>query len=109
MGASADALFFKTYKENGVTKISEPYTARELGNLMANGIVTSPLFDLPDARTAAYNPEEHDLDTRESYLHSRIYAQVRARMATLKKEGRVHFSRQQIDSMINQALDEHRK
>lgn len=61
LGASKDAVFYKLYKENGVTHISQPISS--ISNLMLNGIITSPLFGLESARTPSFEediPEELD-------------------------------------------------
>ena len=73
LGASDDAVFYKVYKEEGVTKISEPYYSKDFSNAMANIIITSPLFDL---ETAAMKTNSNDVDTNDSSLHSKIYKKV---------------------------------
>lgn len=37
-GASNDAIIFRTYRENGVTKVSDPYYKNEFNNLMVNSM-----------------------------------------------------------------------
>jgi len=58
-GASKDAVFYKVFKENGITKISQPVS--KISGLMINTIVTSPLFDLSTAAAAAF---EQDIPER---------------------------------------------
>jgi len=71
LGASKDAIFFKIYKEDGVSKISQPVD--NIKNLMANSVATSPLFNLDDAR-ARYSDE--DIDTSDDFLYSKIHKQI---------------------------------
>ncbi len=49
MGASEDAVFYKMYKEKGISKISEQWTNNDIKHLMASSLVTSPLFGLESA------------------------------------------------------------
>jgi predicted ATP-binding protein involved in virulence len=55
LGASKDAVFYKLYKENGITKVSQPVSG--ISNLMLNGIVTSPLFDLESAQASSFEED----------------------------------------------------
>jgi len=71
LGASKDALFFKIYKENGVSKISQPVD--NIKNLMANSVTTSPLFNLENAR-ARYSDE--NIDTSDDFLYSKIHKRI---------------------------------
>jgi predicted ATP-binding protein involved in virulence len=71
LGASKDAIFFKIYKENGVSKISQPVD--NIKNLMANSVTTSPLFNLDNAK-ARYSDD--DIDTSDDFLYSKIHKQI---------------------------------
>jgi predicted ATP-binding protein involved in virulence len=101
LGASDDAVFYKVYKEEGVTKISEPYYSKDFSNAMANIIITSPLFDL---ETAAMKTNSKDLDTNDSSLHSKIYKKVSEYMDEKRKQGKKLFTENEIDQIINEAL-----
>ena len=101
LGASDDAVFYKVYKEEGVTKISEPYYSKDFSNAMANIIITSPLFDL---ETAAMKTNSKDLDTNDSTLHSKIYKKVSEYMDEKRKQGKKLFTENEIDQIINEAL-----
>ena len=70
-GASEDAMMFRVYrtKEDGKTKVSEPYYRKDLDHLMINTLLTSPLFGLGDSRM---NSADNDADTSETYLLYRI-------------------------------------
>ncbi len=89
------------YKEEGVTKISEPYYTKDFSNAMANIIITSPLFDL---ETAAMKTNSKDLDTNDSSLHSKIYKKVSEYMDEKRKQGKKLFTENEIDQIINEAL-----
>jgi hypothetical protein len=106
LGASDDAVFYRVYKEDGLTKISEPYFKESLKDLMANSVLTSPLFGLEDARMNGKAASSPTLDTSDDYLHSRIHQKISKRLEEKKKAGKVYFSEEEIDAMIEQALDE---
>ena len=101
LGASDDAVFYKVYKEEGVTKISEPYYSKDFSNAMANIIITSPLFDL---ETAAMKTNSNDVDTNDSSLHSKIYKKVSEYMEEKRKQGKKLFTESEIDQLIDEAL-----
>lgn len=47
LGSSGDAVFYKAYKESGIVRMSKPL--KNVRNLMANTVMTSPLFGLEQA------------------------------------------------------------
>jgi len=106
LGASDDAVFYRVYKEDGFTKISEPYFKENLKDLMANSVLTSPLFGLEDARMNGKAPSSPTLDTSDDFLYSRIHQKISERLELKKKEGKIYFSKEEIDTMVEQALDE---
>ncbi|MEY4902976.1 MAG: hypothetical protein RLZZ292_791 [Bacteroidota bacterium] len=109
MGASADAVFYRLYKNNGVTQISEPYFAADMDNWLANVLVTSPLFDLDSARVAFFN-EKHGADTADDSLTSQIRKAVKAEIAQQKQaNGKPYFSRDEIQNLIQKALQNAKK
>lgn len=71
LGASDDAVFFKVYKEEEETKVSQPISS--IKNLMANSLSTSPLFDMNTAR-ARYSDD--NIDTSEDYLYHKIHKAI---------------------------------
>lgn len=103
LGASGDALFYKIYRQQTQTQISEAYTAADLLTLMANGIITSPLFDLDTAKMDAATPQTN-ISTRDTYLHDRIFIAIDAELKERKKAGINYVSPQQITEMIQKAL-----
>lgn len=76
LGSSDDAVFYKLYKEAGVTKISQPISS--IKNLMANSVLTSPLFNIVQA-TAAHHDE--NIDTSDDYLYSVIHKEIAKRVS----------------------------
>ncbi len=99
LGAREDAVFYKVYKEEGETKISQPMN--NIKNLMANSLSTSPLFDMDTAR-ARYN--DNKLDTREDFISSKIHTIIKERTQSKKA-----IIEDEIIDMINQELDDYLK
>ncbi len=75
LGASNDAIFFKIYKEDGVSKISQPIN--NIKNMMANTVSTSPLFGLSSARA---KNSDGNLDTRDDFVYSKIHNKIAQRV-----------------------------
>ena len=96
LGASKDAVFYKVYKENGETKISQPMS--DIKNLMANNLSTSPLFDMTTAR--ARNSDEN-LKTDEDFIYTKIHEIISERV-----KGKKAIVEDEIVEMINQELDD---
>lgn len=69
---------------------------------MLNTIVTSSLFDL---ESAAINGSGDDVDTSDSLVLSRIARMVNHRMTEQKAAGKIHFTEEEIDKIINEILD----
>lgn len=105
MGASDDAVFYRLYKENGVTQISEPYFAKDMDNWLANVLITSPLFDMESARMAFFN-EKKEADTATDNLASQIRKTIKEEVLRMKKEdNKTYASRETIQNMINKAIE----
>jgi predicted ATPase len=79
LGASEDAAFYKVYKENGKTKVSEP--VEDISDLMLNSLVTSPLFNLPTARPKGFD-ESNDLSS-DDYVYRRIHQMIQEKLQTM--------------------------
>jgi len=109
LGASEDAVFYKVYKEDGETKISEPWLGKDMLHLMANGIITSPLFDLESARMSSFDELKHQLDTAPNYLYSQISAKIKEQIAAERNAGKSYISRQEIDKIVENAISIVRK
>jgi|GEM_PF-2097270 len=109
MGASEDAIFFRLYKdEQGYTQVSEPFYASEMSHLMANSIITSPLFGMESARMRVYDANK-DLDTSDDYLYARIHKAISEDVVELRKAGKKFISTEKLDEMIKNALEKHKK
>ncbi len=110
-GAGSKSVFYKLYKEfddkinKQIVKVSEPYSIEEFKNAMSNIITTSPLFDLPHARMKTY--ENGNLETDNDYYYAKIHKQVRADIKLMKKEGKIHISKEEIDMMIKNAIEKY--
>lgn len=81
-GASNDAIVYRVYRENGETKVSEPYLRNNLNHLMINTLLTSPLFGLGDSRLDTNNEYAN---TDDSYLLYKINNQLKNRLEAQKK------------------------
>ncbi|HFU75821.1 MAG TPA: CRISPR-associated DxTHG motif protein [Arcobacter sp.] len=99
LGASEDAVFYKVYKENGQTKISQPINS--IKNLMANNLSTSPLFDMKTAR--ARNSDDK-LKTDEDYIYTKIHEIVSKQV-----QGKKAIIEDEIVDLINKELDDYIK
>lgn len=112
-GAGEHSVFYKLYKEfdtelkQKVIKISEPYSIDELSDLMANSIVTSPLFDLSHARMEVFDNETDDLKSDADYWYAQIHKQVRDDIRRMKSEGKVHISKNDVQKMISAAIEKY--
>ena len=103
LGASEDAVFYKVYKENGETKVSDPIENKSLGHLRANSIITAPfLFGLESARNEVNEDTKGILDTSENYLTGKIHEAISARIA---ERHNIHES--EIMDLIQQELDKY--
>lgn len=101
MGAPKESVFYRLYKEQGETRISEPYTYDDLADQMANGILTSPLFGLESAGMR----ESTARDTSDDFLYSRIHKKIREQLQQKREDrGTSYFSQDEIDQMIAAAL-----
>lgn len=104
-GASEDAIMFRVYrnKEDGKTKVSEPYYRKNLDHLMINSLLTSPLFGLSDSRM---NQDDNNSDTSDTYLLYRINKKLEEQLEKQKNEGKEFINDQAIDDLIQKIIDE---
>ena len=106
LSASRDAVFYRVYKEQGMTQISQPFYCSEMSDLMINSIITSPLFDLPDVLMRSYDPKKDELDTSfDGYISNRIRKKVEEETKKQKNKGKVYISPSEIDAIIQSALE----
>lgn len=104
-GASEDAIIFRVYrnKEDGKTRVSDPYYRKNLDHLMINTILTSPLFGLDDSRM---NSDDNDSDTSETYLLYRINKKLKEVLRIQKSEGKKFIDDKEIDDLIQNIINE---
>ena len=105
MGASNDAVFYKLYKENGISKISEQWSSKDITNLMANGLITSPLFDMETASMSSLKNIEK-LDTSRNFWQGKINKKIKEQVNKEKAQGKVYFSIKEIDDIVEWAINE---
>ena len=102
-GASDDAIIFRAYRENGITKVSDPYYKAELNDMMMNSLITSSLFGLEDSRMDKNNDNS---DTSDNYVLYRINKKVREELDAQKKNGKTFLNDEEIDAIIDRVLKE---
>ena len=102
LGASKDAIFYKLYKEDSKTKLSKPFSSKTFSNKLLSGIVTSPLFNLPTAKPAAYKTSKYDFETG-NHIYSIVHKEVKKRLD--KKP----LHDKEIQEIVNNLLDEFEK
>jgi len=100
LGSSDQAVFYKLYKEEGKTKLSRPIT--NIKNMMANLVVTSPLFNGESARPVESNDD--NVDTSDDYLYSIIRQQIAKRIKANKG-----ITEQEVWDLVSAALNEEDK
>ncbi len=103
LNADKNAVFYRLYKEDGITKISQKFYCKDFSDLRLNSLVTSPLFDLEDATMRSFDPETDDFDTSEDFMTSRIKKLVQEKVRALKAENKVVLSVDFLDDLINSA------
>jgi predicted ATPase len=98
-GASEEAIIFRVYryKEDGKTRVSDPYYRKNLDHLMINTVLTSPLFGLDDSRM---NSNDNNSDTSETYLLYRINKKLEEELEKQKLEGKKFIDDNDIDELI---------
>lgn len=102
-GASEDAIIYKVFREDGKSKISEPFYRNNLDHLMMNTLLTSSLFDLEDARLDINND---DSATDDNYLLYRINKKVDEKLNMEREFGKNFFTDYEIDKLIDEALND---
>lgn len=103
LGASDDAIFYRVIREQGNTSVSEPYYRSTMNDWMLNTLITSSLFGMDSAAMDGADPM--GIDTNSSYVLSRIMKCVDAKLAEQKQNGRVFFTDEELDAIINPILE----
>lgn len=101
-GASEDAVIYRVYKDNGETKVSAPYLRKDLSHLMMNTLLTSSLFGMEDSRLDSDN---NNARTEDSYPLYRINRIVEKRLKDQKESGKNFINEEEIDDIINNAIN----
>ena len=102
-GASDEALIYRVYREDGITKVSAPYYRKDLDHLMMNTLLTSSLFGLEDSRL---NSSNDDSETYSSYLLYKIDDKLKRVLEEKRSAGSDFPSDQEIDDLIEKILKE---
>ncbi len=105
LGASDDAVFYKLYKKEGITKISEQWKCSDIDNLLSNALITSPLFEMDTARMKSFANSNKELDTSRDYVESRLRIKIDDKIKQ-KKDENFEIKRSEIDAIIDNAIDE---
>lgn len=74
-----------------------------MNDWMLNTLITSSLFGLDSAAMDGADPK--GIDTNSSYVLSRIMKCVDAKLAEQKQNGRVFFTDEELDAIINPILE----
>jgi hypothetical protein len=100
-GASDDSILYRIYRENGVTRISEPYDRKDFNYMMMNTLVTSSIFGLSDSRLQ----EDNNLsDTSNNDISSKIYKRVQKKLKEDAENGKEYINDDDVDNIIDNVL-----
>jgi predicted ATPase len=102
-GASNDAIIYRVYREDGITKVSDPYYRKDLNDFMMNTLVTSSLFGLDDSRMDSDNDTSITDDSFTLYKINKI---LKERLDAQKLAGKKFISNVEIEKLINNILNE---
>jgi len=109
LGASEDAIFYRIYKEEGITQIAEPFYASEIKNWMSNILITSPLFDLQTARMRTFEETtKEQSDTSVDFMSHIIHKEISEEVKKIKKQGTPYLSPNDISEMVKQAIEKNK-
>ncbi len=102
LNASENAVVYRLYKEDGITKMSDQYQCSELSDLMLNGLITSPLFDVESASMRFAQNE----DLSDDFRLGRLRKAVDEEYKRLKSSGKTYISPTSIDDIIKKVMAE---
>jgi len=94
LGASDDAVFYKVYKEDGVTKVSEQIN--DISYYTSDILMSSPLFNLDKITTRNYK----DKLSSDDYVYHRIHKKVKEKISN---SNIVHDDK--IDSWLDEEFE----
>ncbi len=98
LGASTDAVFYRIYKENGETKISNQIPNR---GYTSNTVISSPLFDLDSMTSRHYDKRKLSED---DYVYEKIHEVVSQKI----KED-INLDEEAILKLIEEEFAKHEK
>jgi len=87
-GASKDAVFYRIERSATNIRLSEPWTADDLAHLPTNGLLTSPLFDMPSARMSMLSDAD-TVDASENFWYGRIHEKIKQKIQQDKLNGKL--------------------
>ncbi len=103
LGASKDAIFYKVYKEEGETKISE--RLEDISSLMANSLLTSPLVGLDSAATRSFDDSKPENVSNNDYIYQQIHKvledKIKANPTVLKEETILTWVEEELAKLKN--------
>ena len=102
-GASNDAIIYRVYREDGITRISDPYYRKDLNDFMMNTLVTSSLFGLDDSRM---DPDNDLSNTDDTFVLYKINRALKERLNKQKSDGKNFISESEIDNLIDEILNQ---
>jgi len=77
LGASSDAVFYKLYKENGKTQVSEPIPTESIIQMTLNSLITSMLWRLPSCSNKNIDIQDiSDDDYPYKLIHDKIEKKI---------------------------------
>lgn len=104
LNASEDAVFYRLYKEDGVSKISEKFQCSDFSDLRLNSLATSHLFGLESS--GMRSNQSNEMDTSTHFRTNRIRKMVDKEVQKLQEEGKVYIPPFILDDIIKKALKE---
>ena len=82
LGANKDAVFYKVYKKDGITKIAEE--VNDISNYTANILLSSPLFGLKTIQTRDYKGSDNI--SSDDYKQNEINQQIKKKLENNENE-----------------------
>lgn len=107
LNASKDAVFYRLYKEDGVSKISDKFYCKDFSDLRLNSLATSHLFDLESSEMRSN--EDNAMDTAADYKMNRIRKLVDKEVLKLKENGKVYIPPFILNNIIEKSIRQNEK
>jgi uncharacterized protein (TIGR02646 family) len=107
LNASKDAVFYRLYKEDGVSKISEKFHCQDFSDLRLNSLATSHLFGLDSSEMRSN--EGNGIDTAADYRMNRIRKLVDEEILQLKESGKVYIPPFMLNNIVKKSINQNKK